>query len=60
MKKLMDRLTVMLQRVAGQSAHVKYVNLRTVLPAPKKLWANALHPKEQSFKLAAEKFAALL
>lgn len=60
MKKLMDRFNTMLQTVTGQFQHVKYVNLRTVLPATKSLWANELHPKEQGFKLAAEKFAALL
>lgn len=60
MKKLMNRFNDMLKRVAGQFAHVKYVDLRPVLPATKNLWANELHPKEQSFKLAAEKFAALL
>jgi hypothetical protein len=60
MKKLMNRFNDMIQGVAGQFAHVKYVNLRAVLPATKKLWANELHPKEQGFKLAAEKFAALL
>jgi lysophospholipase L1-like esterase len=60
MKKLMNRFNDMVERVAGQFAHVKYVNLRDVLPATKKLWANELHPKEQGFRLAAEKFAALL
>jgi GDSL-like Lipase/Acylhydrolase family len=60
MKKLMNRFNDMLERVAGQFGHVKYVNLRTVLPATKNLWANELHPKEQGFKLAAERFAALL
>jgi hypothetical protein len=39
---------------------VEYVNLRSVLPATKTIWANELHPKELRFKLAAEKFAALL
>jgi hypothetical protein len=43
-----------------QFGHVKYVNLRTVLPATKNLWANELHPKEQGFKLAAKNLAALL
>ncbi len=60
MKKLMDRFNKMLRGVAGQFAHVTYVDLRPVLPATKKLWANELHPKEQGFKLAAEKLAALL
>lgn len=60
MKKLMNRFNDMLKNVAGQFPHVKYVNLRDVLPATKALWANELHPKEKGFKLAAEKFAALL
>ncbi len=60
MKKLMDRFNDMLQGVAGRFEHVNYVDLRTVLPATRKLWANELHPKEQGFKLAAEKFAELL
>jgi len=60
MKTLMDRFNDMLDRVAGQFAHVTYIDLRAVLPATKTLWANELHPKERGFKLAAEKFAALL
>lgn len=60
MKKLMNRFNDMLQNVAGQFQHVKYVNLRDVLPATKSVWANELHPKEKGFKLAAEKLAALL
>jgi hypothetical protein len=60
MKKLMNRFNTMLEGVASQFGHVQYVNLRTVLPATKTLWANELHPKEKGFKLAAEKFAALL
>lgn len=60
MKKLMDRFNDMLKSVAGQFQHVKYINLRTVLPATKKLWANELHPREPGFKLAAEKFAEQL
>jgi hypothetical protein len=60
MKQLMNRFNDMLQRVAAEFAHVRYVNLRPVLPATKRLWANELHPKEQSFKLAAEKFAEQL
>jgi lysophospholipase L1-like esterase len=60
MKQLMNRFNDMLQRVAAEFAHVRYINLRPVLPATKRLWANELHPKEQSFKLAAEKFAEQL
>lgn len=54
MKKLMDRFNAMLQRVEGMFGHVKYVDLRTVLPAQKRLWANELHPKPAGFRLAAE------
>jgi hypothetical protein len=60
MRQLMDRFNVMLAGVAGEFPHVRYVDLRTVLPATKRLWANELHPKEQGFRLAAEKFAELL
>jgi len=60
MKKLMDRFNVMLQRVEGMFGHVKYVDLRSVLPSQKKLWANELHPKPPGFKLAAEAIAAVL
>jgi hypothetical protein len=51
---LMDRFNNMLQGVAGDFAHVRYVNLRSVLPANKPLWDNELHPKENGFKLAAK------
>ena len=60
MKVLMDRFNTMLQRVAGMFPHVKYVDLRALLPAEKKLWANELHPKPPGFKLAAEAFAKVL
>jgi hypothetical protein len=60
MKELMKRFNKMLEGVAAQFSHVTYVDLRPVLPATKKWWANELHPKEQGFKLAAEKLAALL
>jgi hypothetical protein len=60
MKKLIDRFNDMLKGVAGQFQHVTYVDLRPLLPATKTLWANELHPKEQGFKLAAQKIAALL
>jgi hypothetical protein len=60
MKTLMNRFNDMVKRVAAQFAHVKYVDLRPVLPASKTLWANELHPKEKGFKLAAETIAALL
>lgn len=54
MHTLMDRFNAMLQSVAADFDHVRYVNLRPVLPATKKLWANELHPKETGFKLAAK------
>jgi hypothetical protein len=60
MKTLMNRFNDMLQGVAARFEHVRYVDLREVLPATKRLWANELHPKEQSFKLAAQKFAEML
>jgi hypothetical protein len=60
MRQLMDRFNAMLRRVAGQFEHVTYIDLRDVLPATKRLWANELHPKEQGFKLAAQKFAERL
>lgn len=56
MKSLMDRFNNMVQGVAGEFAHVRYVNLRPLLPATKTLWANELHPKEKGFKLAAAEF----
>jgi hypothetical protein len=54
MHTLMDRFNVMLKGVADEFAHVRYVNLREVLPATKTLWANELHPKENGFRLAAK------
>lgn len=60
MKKLMDRFNAMLQRVEGMFGHVKYVDLRKLLPSEKKLWANELHPKPPGFKLAADAIAAVL
>ncbi|HEX6640492.1 MAG TPA: hypothetical protein VF215_05235, partial [Thermoanaerobaculia bacterium] len=60
MRQLMDRFNDMLKMVAGQFAHVNYVDLRELLPPTKRVWANELHPKEQAFKLAAEKFATML
>jgi hypothetical protein len=53
---LMDRFNDMLQEVAAEFDHVRYVDLRRVLPATKSLWANELHPKEAGFKLAAQEF----
>ena len=47
----MDRFNVMLETVAARFQHVSYVDLREVLPATKRLWANELHPKEQGFGL---------
>lgn len=54
MRTLMDRFNTMLQGVAANFAHVRYVSLRDVLPATKTLWANELHPTESGFKLAAK------
>ena len=54
MHELMDRFNNMLKGVAGDFSHVRYVNLREVLPAKKMLWANELHPKDTGFKLAAK------
>jgi hypothetical protein len=56
MHTLMDRFNTMLKGVAADFPHVRYVNLRDVLPATKSLWANELHPKENGFKLAAKEF----
>lgn len=53
MRTLMDRFNVMLQGVAAEFEHVRYVNLRDVLPPARTLWANELHPKESGFRLAA-------
>lgn len=60
MKKLIDRFNIMLARVAAMFPHVRYVNLRTLLPADKKLWANELHPKPPGFRLAAEAIAKVI
>jgi hypothetical protein len=60
MKTLIDRFNDMVKGVAAQFTHVKYVDLRPLLPATKTIWANELHPKEKGFKLAAEKIATLL
>jgi hypothetical protein len=60
MKKLMDRFNDMLDRVAKKFPHVRYVNLRPLLPAEKKVWANELHPKPPGFKLAAEAIAKVI
>ena len=51
---LIDRFNKMVEGVAADYTHVRYVNLRTILPATKTLWANELHPKEPGFKLAAK------
>lgn len=53
MHTLMDRFNNMVESVAADFEHVRYVNLRDVLPATKTLWANELHPKQNGFKLAA-------
>jgi hypothetical protein len=53
MHTLMDRFNNMVKSVAADFDHVRYVDLRNVLPATKTLWANELHPKETGFKLAA-------
>ncbi len=54
MHALMDRFNNMVKGVAADFDHVRYVDLRNVLPATKTLWANELHPKETGFKLAAK------
>jgi hypothetical protein len=54
MHALMDRFNNMVKSVAADFDHVRYVDLRNVLPATKTLWANELHPKETGFKLAAK------
>jgi hypothetical protein len=54
MHALIDRFNAMVQGVAADFTHVRYVNLRDVLPATKSLWANELHPKANGFKLAAK------
>jgi hypothetical protein len=51
---LIDQFNNMLSSVAADFAHVRYANLRTILPANKALWANELHPKENGFVLAAK------
>ena len=56
MRTLIDRFNKMLEGVAAEFAHVRYVNLRPILPATKSLWANELHPKESGFRLAAQEF----
>jgi hypothetical protein len=48
------RFNNMVKSVAADFDHVRYVDLRAVLPASKTLWANELHPKETGFKLAAK------
>jgi hypothetical protein len=45
MKRLIDRFNDMVERVAALFPHTRYVNLRPLLPAEKKHWANELHPK---------------
>ena len=57
MQALMDRFNTMLKSVAAEfPSHVRYVDLRPILPATKKLWANELHPRESAFKLVAQEF----
>jgi hypothetical protein len=58
-KKLIDRFNVMVKGVADSfgDGKVKYVDLRPLLPADKRLWANELHPKEPGFRAAAEAIA---
>jgi len=54
MHTLMDRFNDMVKGVAADFDHVRYVDLRAVLPATRTLWANELHPKDTGFKLAAK------
>jgi lysophospholipase L1-like esterase len=56
MATLMNRFNDMLAGVAKEFAHVRYVDLRKVLPANPRLWANELHPVPNGFKLAAQEF----
>ena len=60
MAKLMNRFNRMLAGVAAEFPHVRYVDLRELLPATKSLWANELHPKEAGFKLAAREFERVI
>jgi hypothetical protein len=56
MHSLIDRFNTMVQGVAASFGHVRYADLRPLLPATKSVWANELHPKENGFKLAAQEF----
>lgn len=56
MRLLMNRFNKMVEGVAAEFPHVRYVDLRSILPAMKTVWANELHPKEKGFKLAAKEF----
>jgi len=65
MNALIDRFNAMVQGVASLSAfaHVKYIDLRPVLPnAPnhKRFWANELHPTDRGFRAVAAEFARAL
>jgi hypothetical protein len=65
MNALIDRFNAMVQGVASLSAfaHVKYVDLRPVLPnAPnhKRFWANELHPTDRGFRAVAAEFVKAL
>ncbi|HEY0372391.1 MAG TPA: SGNH/GDSL hydrolase family protein [Thermoanaerobaculia bacterium] len=60
MKKLIDRFNDMIKRVAAEFPHVRYVDLRPLLPAEKTLWANEIHPKPPGFRAAAEAIAGVI
>lgn len=60
MHTLIDHFNNMVQGVAAQFAHVRYADLRRVLPATKPLWANELHPKGNGFKLAAKEIEKMI
>jgi hypothetical protein len=63
MVELINRLNKMLEGVASAFPHVRYLDLRRVLPNGadyKKWWDNELHPTEKGFKAVAAKFASLV
>jgi hypothetical protein len=65
MADLIDRFNGLLAALPTQPgfAHVRYVNLRPVLPNTgnyQKWWANELHPTEAGFQAVAQKFDAAI
>jgi lysophospholipase L1-like esterase len=63
-KALIDRFNTMLEGVARDHNHVRYLNLRRTLSIPggdhKDLWGNEFHPTEKGFELIAAKFARVI